>query len=182
MNANEIVDSRIPIPRIARIWVVGKHCLGVLWADGLRTGKVEEVDLAPAINSYKFYRPLRENEKLFRTAHLVDEGNAVAWGNDEIDMSAETIETLAQESMSSEDFAAFITRNKLTQAEAAIMLGRSRRQIAYYLNPGPIPRVIALACHGFEALRNRARLEKTGARQGDANQSVAVSPKRVISA
>jgi len=160
MSANEMVDTGIPIPRIAKIWVAGKLCLQVLWADGVRAGKTEEVDLSPAINSYKFYRALRYNDKLFGTAHLVDEGNAVAWGNDDIDMSAETIETLAQESMSPEDFAAFIARNKLTQAAAAIVLGRSRRQIAYYLNPGPVPRVIALACHGFEALRNRARIEK----------------------
>jgi hypothetical protein len=175
MNETEIVDTKIPLPRIAKIWVCGKLCLEVLWADGVRAGKTEEVDLSPAINSYKFYRPLRNNEKLFKTVHLIDEGNAVAWGSDDIDMSAETIETLAQETMSSEDFAAFIARNKLTQAAAAIVLGRSRRQIAYYLNPGPVPRVIALACHGFEALRNRARLERV-------EQAITTSEKQRISA
>jgi hypothetical protein len=170
MNANEMVDSGIPIPRIASIWVVGRLSLSVLWAEGLRAEKTEEIDLSPVISSYKSYRPLRDNEKLFKTAHIVDEGNAVAWGDGEIDMSASTIETLAQESMSPEDFAAFIARNKLTQTAAAIMLGRSRRQIAYYLNPGPVPRVIALACHGFEALRNRRRLEKMDERPKDSEK------------
>jgi hypothetical protein len=182
MNANEMIDTGIAIPRIAKIWVVGDLCLEVLWAEGARAGKTDEIDLSPAINSYKVYRPLRQNQKLFKTARLIDEGTAVAWGNNEIDMSAETIETFAQESMTSEDFAAFLVRNRLTQADAARLLGRSRRQIAYYLNPGPVPRVIALACYGLESLRNRARVEKMGARQGDTNQPVAASQKRVISA
>ena len=180
MNANEMVDSGIPIPRIAKIWIVGKLTLSVLWAEGLRAGKTEEIDLSPAINSYKFYRPLRGNDKLFAAAHLIDDGSAVAWANGEIDMSAATIETLAQESMSPADFAAFITRNKLTQTAAAIMLGRSRRQIAYYLNPGPVPRVIALACHGYEALRHRARMEKTGSQVDDAERAVGDAEKRRV--
>jgi hypothetical protein len=161
MNANEAVDSGIPIPRIAGILGIKDLCLEVLWAEGARAGKTEGINLSAAINSYKVYRPLRQDEKLFNTAHLIDDGTAVAWGNNELDMSAETIETLAQESMNSKDFAAFLVRNKLTQAEAARLLGRSRRQIAYFINPGPIPRVIALACHGLDALRSRLLPEKT---------------------
>ena len=180
MNATEFIDSGIPTPRIAKLWVSGDLRLEIIWAEGLRAGKTEEVDLSPAINSYKFYRPLRDNDKLFVTAHLVDEGNAVAWGNNEIDMSAETIETLAQESMNPDDFAAFLARNKLTQTAAAIVLGRSRRQIAYYLSRGPIPRVISLACHGFESLRNRARIEKMSTHLGHGNDAEADPPKQKI--
>lgn len=164
MNANEMVDSGIAAARIASIQVGGDLRLAVRWAEGLRAGKTDEVDLAPAINSYKFYRPLRGNADLFGTVRLIDDGYAVAWGDGAIDMSAETIETLAQETMSPQDFAAFMERNKLTQAAAAAVLGRSRRQIAYYLNPGPVPRVIALACHGYEALRRR--VEKSGTKYG----------------
>jgi hypothetical protein len=160
MNANETVDSGIPIPKIARISDVGNLRFQVVWAEGARAGMTEEIDLSRAINSYKIYGPLRQNDKLFKTAHLIDDGTAVAWGKNEIDMSAETIESLAQESMSSEDFATFLARNKLAQAEAARLFGRSRRQIAYYLNPGPIPRIIALACHGLEALRIKSHPEK----------------------
>src|SRR5258708_38353529 len=71
-------------------------------------------------------------------------------------MSADTIQSLAQESMVPEDFKAFLTRNRLTQTAAAALLGRSRRQIANYTSIGPIPRIVALACHGFEALRRNA--------------------------
>ena len=72
------------------------------------------------------YRPLRNNHELFKTAHLVNDGYAVAWGDDSLDMSAETIENIAQESLSPQDFADFLIRNNLTQAAAASILGRSR--------------------------------------------------------
>jgi hypothetical protein len=170
MSANEMVDSGIPAARIANMRVTGDMRLAVDWAEGLRAGKSDEVDLAPAINSYKFYRPLRGNAALFDTAHLIDDGYAVAWGDGNVDMSADTIETLAQETMTPQVFAAFMERNKLTQGAAAALLGRSRRQIAYYLNPGPVPRVIALACHGFEALRGRDGAEKMDIRRTDADQ------------
>ena len=99
MSANEMVDSGIPAPRIAKIRVTGDMRLAVEWAEGLRASKSDEIDLSPAINSYKFYRPLRGNAVLFATAHLVDDGYAVAWVDGEIDMSADTIETLAAEPM-----------------------------------------------------------------------------------
>ena len=99
MNAADMVDSGISLARIAKIRVTGDMRLAVDWAEGPRAGKSEEVDLSPAINSYKFYRPLRGNAALFATAHLIDDGNAVAWGDGEVDMSADTIETLAPEPM-----------------------------------------------------------------------------------
>jgi hypothetical protein len=64
-------------------------------------------------------------------------------------------ETLAEQSMTPDGFARFLTRNRLTHEGAAALLGRSRRQIEYYLKRGPIPRVVALACFGYEALAAR---------------------------
>ena len=64
MSANEMIDTGIALPRIAKIWAVGNLCLEVLWAEGARAGRTEEIDLSPAINSYKVYRPLRQNEEL----------------------------------------------------------------------------------------------------------------------
>jgi hypothetical protein len=155
MSENEFIDSGIPAPRIGGIRVGPDYHLEVTWDEGERAGRTDCVDLLPAISSYKFYRPLRNNEPLFATVRLADGGYAVEWGAHDIDMSAETLEVLARESMSSADFAEFLRRNNLTQQAAAIMLGRSRRQIGYYLNPGPVPRIVALACFGYEALRRR---------------------------
>lgn len=109
------------------------------------------------ISSYKIYRPLRNDPPLFATARLVEDGDAVAWDGEDLEMSAEVIETLADQSMTPEEFSEFLQRNKLTQEAAAALLGRSRRQIGYYLNPGPVPRIVALACLGYEALQQLRR-------------------------
>jgi hypothetical protein len=126
---NEIVSSGIPMPRIAAIRNLGNCLLAVTWAEGSRAGKTEVVDLGPAINSYKFYRPLRKNEALFGAARLDDDGYAILWGNGDIDVSAETVESLAEETMSPQDFSDFLRRNNLTQAAIAAILGMSRRKL-----------------------------------------------------
>ncbi|MDR3468836.1 MAG: DUF2442 domain-containing protein [Xanthobacteraceae bacterium] len=155
MSANEVIDSGITMPRIAVIEALPSHSLRVVWAEGPRAGREDLVDLRPAVFSYKIYRPLRD-EALFLKAALVDDGNAVAWDGEDLVMSADAIEALAQESMSPGDFTAFLARNGLTQEAAAALLGRSRRQIANYCSIGPIPRVIALACYGYEARKRDA--------------------------
>jgi Protein of unknown function (DUF2442) len=155
MNASEMVDTGLPMARIASLRVIGPTSLEIGWAEGARAGRTDLVDVTPVIGTYKVYRQLRNDPKLFATAHLKDEGYVVAWDGFDIDMSAETIEALAEESMTPAEFAAFLDRNHLTQDAAAALLGRSRRQICYYLNPGPVPRVVALACVGYEALKHR---------------------------
>jgi hypothetical protein len=160
MSENEVIDSGIPLPRIATVKPLPPYALLIRWAEGPRAGRQDLVDVSPAIFSYKVYRPLR-NEELFLTGALAEDGDAVAWAGEDLLMSADTIQSLAQESMIPEDFAAFLTRNKLTQAAAAALLGRSRRQIANYVSIGPIPRIVALACHGFEALRRSAGIIPT---------------------
>jgi hypothetical protein len=155
MSENEVIDSGIALPRIAAVKPVPHYALLVKWAEGPRAGRKDLVDVSPAIFSYKAYRPLR-NEEFFLTGVLTEDGDAVAWDGEDLLMSADTIQSLAQESMMPEDFKAFLTRNGLTQLAAAALLGRSRRQIANYTSIGPIPRIVALACHGFEALRRNA--------------------------
>ena len=150
-SAIEVDDTGVPLPRISQIQALSDFCLLVTWTEGSRTGAVDIVNLAPVINTYKFYRALRKSEELFQTAHLVDDGNAVAWGDGTIDMSAGLIEDIADQAMRPQDFGKFLERNKLTQEAAAALLGYSRRQIGYYLRTGPIPRVVALACYGYEA-------------------------------
>jgi hypothetical protein len=153
MGATERIDSGIPMPLIGRVRPVdaANRLLEVTWAEGNRRGRTELVDLSPLIDTHRFYRPLRNDAALFDTVHIVDNGEAVAWGDDAIDMSADSIERLATEAMTAEDFRAFLARNNLTQEAAAAILGRSRRRIAAYANEGGIPRIVALACRGYEA-------------------------------
>jgi hypothetical protein len=158
MNAIDLVDTGLPMARIAAIRIGKKPVtLELTWADGTRAGRTDVVDLAQIIGSYRVYRPLRDDPQLFATARLIEDGNVVAWAGTDLEVSAETIETVAEESMTPDEFAAFLRRNDLTQEAAAALLGRSRRQIGYYLSRGPIPRVIALACYGYEAIVNMRR-------------------------
>lgn len=145
-----------PMPRIGAVRAVECPHIAVDWVAGSRAGRSETVDLAPLIDSFKVYAPLRTDRRLFAGVHVSDDGNAVAWGDGSIDMAAASIERLAEESMTAGDFEAFLKRNRLTHQGAASALGRSRRQIEYYLSTGVIPRTIALACFGYEA-RRRAR-------------------------
>jgi len=162
MSGNDIVDSGIPVPRMATVRPLHDFVLRVKWAEGPRAGREDFVDVSPAIFSYKVYRPLRD-ENRFLTGTIADDGDAVAWGDDaDLMMSADTVQSLAQESWTPREFVEFLTRNNLTQEAAAALLGRSRRQIATYATKGPIPRVIALACYGFESLRRDRFLKSTG--------------------
>ena len=159
MNATETIDTGLVMGRIAMIRVMDDCRLEVTWADGARKGKVEPVDLAPALGSYRIYQPLRNAAELFATARVIEDGYVVAWDGVDLEMSAELLEELAEETMTPREFALFLKRNGLTQEAAAAILGRSRRQVGYYLSPGPVPRVVALACLGYEALVARRRAE-----------------------
>lgn len=162
MSGNDILDSGIPLPRMATVRPLHDFVLCVKWADGARAGREDLVDVGPAIFGYKVYRPLRD-ENVFLTGVIAEDGDAVAWSDDtDLMMSADTIQSLAQESWTPEEFVEFLTRNRLTQEAAAALLGRSRRQIATYATRGPIPRVVALACYGFESLRRDKFLQGSG--------------------
>ena len=65
-------------------------------------------------------------------------------------MAATTVERLAAERMGNADFRAFLSRHRLTLDGAAAALGLSRRQVAYYAKDKPVPRLVALACLGYE--------------------------------
>jgi hypothetical protein len=44
-----------------------------------------------------------------------------------------------------------LDRHGLTLDAAGAVLGISRRQVAYYAKDRPIPRLVALACAGYDA-------------------------------
>jgi hypothetical protein len=161
MSANEIVDTGVPLPRMAAVRAAAPLTLLVTWAEGARAGRTDRVDLAPIVETLKIFRPLRKDDALFATAHLGEDGDTVLWAGDNLEMHAETLESLAEQSMSPQDFVAFLKRNRLTQEAAAAILGYSRRQIGYFTTTGPIPRVVALACKGYEAEQAKGRVAGT---------------------
>jgi hypothetical protein len=150
MSANDVVDTGVPLPRIAHVQPEAPSTLVVTWAEGRRAGQVERIDVAPIINTYKIFRPLRRASVLFESAHVTDDGNAIAWYGDDLELSAEAIEGLAEQTMTPTQFVAFMKQYNLKEDAIAGILGYSRRQIGYFKTTGPIPRVVALACKGYE--------------------------------
>jgi hypothetical protein len=150
------------MPRIGRARAAGGSRVRVLWARGERSGVTEVVDLSPLIDQYKLYAPLRGDPEAFDTVRITDDGEALEWLDGAIDVPATSIERLAREQMTGEEFRDFLERNRLTRRAAAAELGRSLRAIQLYLRSRePIPRVVALACRGFEAGR-QAGAPRTG--------------------
>lgn len=139
------------MPLLASVKAGPDHSVAVTWKFGDRKGRVETIDLEPAIFAYRSYRPLRNSQGLFGTVHPIDEGNAIGWGDGEIDMAATAVERLAAESMTDAEFKAWLSANNLSYASAGAALGLSRRMVIYDAKDKAIPRYIALACRGYEA-------------------------------
>jgi hypothetical protein len=168
-------DTGILLPRIANVDALPPHTLVVTWADGRHAGEVTRIDVAPIVNTYKIFRPLRKNEALFETARVSEDGDSVVWnGNEDLELSAEALEDLAEQTMTPQDFVAFMDRNNLTEEAAATVLGYGRRQIGYFKTSGPIPRVVALACRGYEAT-----LEDLNRQMASLHPATGSSKKRV---
>ncbi|MDX2142244.1 MAG: DUF2442 domain-containing protein [Rhodospirillaceae bacterium] len=138
-----------PLPQLRAVKAGAGFDLRVTWQDG----SAETVDIAPVINSYRVFAPLRRNRALFRRVRLGDQGASVVW-TDAIDMDAVTIARLARLTrharMNASTFKLFLSHNRLTLDGAATAIGVSRRNIAYYASgKKPVPREVALACLGY---------------------------------
>jgi hypothetical protein len=159
MNAIAEVELAVPTPRISKVQAVEHLVIRVEWSEGNRANRNEIVDLSPMINTFRLYRPLRENKELFRTVHLIERGRILAWGDDdEIDMLVDNVQELAEETMTADDLREFLKISDLTQGEAAALLDRSRRQIANYLSGSEsIPRGFVLSCFGLIARKQLLR-------------------------
>ena len=152
MTENQTFTVGEALPRIASVSVLQGFQVAVKWQAGARAGQSDVIDLGPAIMTYKLYAPLRDDPELFRTVHVINYGSALGWGDgEEIDMSAEGVEDLAEQAMTAAEFRAFMERHKFTQDAAAAQLGISRRQVNYFLTSKTIPRTVALACAYLDA-------------------------------
>ncbi len=158
MSASDIIDTGMAMPRVASVRALSGAKVEVVWAAGNRSGRSEVIDLAPIIATYTVFRPLRSNDALFGTVKVIENGSVVAWDGNDLELTAEALEGLAEQAMTPSEFAAFMKRFDLTETAMAAILGYSRRQIGYFKTVGPIPRVVALACKGYAF----EQLEKSG--------------------
>jgi hypothetical protein len=86
------------MPVIATVEAMESYRVKITWREGMRAGTTEIVDISPLINSFAFYRQLRNDPALFQTVHVAQDGNAIGWiAGDQLDMAATAIERLAIE-------------------------------------------------------------------------------------
>lgn len=135
-----------PLPRFSKVSVDEGFRLMITWVGQEEGTAPAVIDLAPAIFRYRIDAPLRDDPDLFRTARITDDGFAIAWDLDELDLSSTTVADLAEQAMSPSDFSAFVKRNGYTLDSVAAESGISRRPAADYAKEREIPRHIALAC------------------------------------
>ncbi|WP_200896960.1 DUF2442 domain-containing protein [Paracidovorax citrulli] len=122
------------------------------YADGVRY----TVNIAPIIAKAPTLRPLAK-PAVFRRAKLGEFGRCVTWGDDALELAGDNLRAEAIEQaggVSHEFILEWMHRNGLTVEAAAAALGLSVRMLAYYRSgEKPVPRTVALACRGWEAVK-----------------------------
>ncbi len=87
-----------------------------------------------------------------------DWGHGIGWPGG-LDLGADNLYELCRRQAglpTASEFNHWMERNGLSLASAAESLGMTRRMIAHYRTGSrPIPKVVGLACAGFEATRSR---------------------------
>lgn len=143
--------NKPPLIRVVR--VTAPATLEIVWS----TGETLPVDVTRLLARYKLYAPLKDARR-FRRARADDWGHSVNWpGN--LDMGADALYELARAQAGEwgpEAFDAWMQRNGLSLTAAADALDMTRRMIAHYRTGSrAIPRVVALACEGWEVRHAR---------------------------
>jgi hypothetical protein len=136
----EIVVAGDPLPRLASVVPLEGRKVEVVFDDGRR----KVVDLAPALESRRFYIPLRNDNTLFRSFSISSYGDAIEWDNG-LDFSAVWLDRLPSIEFDNSDFRNAMEELGMTLDGMAAALQISRRQVADYRKNKPIPRHIGLA-------------------------------------
>ncbi|TPL57286.1 DUF2442 domain-containing protein [Mesorhizobium sp. B2-4-2] len=138
---DDIVTVGNPLPRIALVTMIDGRRVRITWRDG----RSNTVDLNPVLNSHRHFIPLRDDDELFGTMRVNEDGNAIEWDGG-IELSAEWIDTLPSIGMENREFRHIMDDLlKFSLEGMALQLEISRRQIANYRGSTPIPNSIALA-------------------------------------
>jgi len=136
----DIVDAGNPLPRLVSAVPLEGRKVEVAFDGGRR----KIVDLAPALESRRFYIPLRADDALFRSFSISGYGDAIEWSNG-LDFSAVWLDRLPSIEFDNSDFRKAMEELGMTLDGMAAALQISRRQVADFRKTKPIPRHIGLA-------------------------------------
>lgn len=143
-------------PRLRAVQPLSGKRLELVFTSGQRF----ELDMSGALAAYPGLVPLTKG-KAFEEATLGDGGWTVEWPTLDIQIGADTLllDALAQ-TAPDENTRIFIRwrlRHRMTLEQAADALGVSTRSISRYSSGREVvPRTLALACLGWEALERKA--------------------------
>jgi len=121
-------------------------------------GRVLRVDLADLASRLQTFAPL-EDPVEFATAKVTDFGWTLEWDCGASLDSDRLIEmALEQAAMVADvNFRRWQDANRLSLTDAANAIGLTRRTVSQYRTGArPVPRIVGLACKGWEAERNQA--------------------------
>lgn len=142
-------------PQITLTRVIPTPCASLLlsFADGAEF----EVNLVEVIRRLSALSPLKD-ERVFMTARLGELSDTVVWpGNEALELAADNLRAMGIEQsggISHEFIVRWMYDNELNLDSAAAALGMSRRMVAYYRSGAKaVPRTVALACLGWQAVR-----------------------------
>lgn len=145
-------------PRIVTVDALLGHVLAIQWT----TGETLLCDLTDWIADTRSLGVLKD-DSVFATAQVGLWGHSVTWQAG-VDLGADNLYQLCKEQAgepSPQHFDAWMHRNHLSLSTAAEALGLSRRMIAHYRTGSrPIPRVVDLACIGWEVAQQRKAEER----------------------
>ena len=131
-----------------------------------RDGRAADVDLQGMVHRYRALAPVRDPAR-FRTVRVIHYGHGITWGDD-LDISADSLSALAdaQAPFGADDFRRWQESVRLSNREAADVLGLSVETIKKYRAGSRIPTVVALACratqHDPALLAARFRPRRSG--------------------
>lgn len=134
-----------PLPRIADVVVAASHSVHVTWTDGSSV----TVDLAGWIaRGGAAFAGLLE-PGLFAAVEVADYGTALQWGDEDDDLTIDVAHLLLlaeeQRPMTAADVAAWQDAVRLSNNEAADMLGIQRSTWNAYKRTGRFPKSIQIA-------------------------------------
>lgn len=136
-------------PAILAARVVAPLTLELDWS----TKETLRVSLAQIVRKHKAFAPLK-TPAIFAKVHLDDWGHALEWPEG-LDMGADRLYELCREQAglpTASQFNEWMMQHHLSLTDAANVLGMTRRMMAYYRTGSrPIPKVVMLACMGWEA-------------------------------
>lgn len=140
MADNDIIAFGAPLPRLASAVILDRKRVRITWRDG----NAVTVDLEPVFLSHRHFIPIRNNDELFQTLRVNEDGTALEW-DDGIELSAVWIARLPAVGMANSEFRSIMEELGMSLDGMASQLEVSRRLIAEYRATKPIPNAVAFA-------------------------------------